>query len=105
MASAKSKFTELEARRRAFYKMVEAADSEPMELIRASLKATTAGEERIDGASARERESYRNQEAEYCLENRNDVAKIYENPLDDDERLEEVRRMIFGCAPQQNYNP
>ena len=102
MKSSKTKLTTLEARRKAFYKLVEAPDSEPVELMRVGLRAASAGEETTGGEGARNRASYRIHAARYCLKNRKDVAKIYENPLDDYEKLQAVRRLVFGSAPESD---
>ena len=81
--------------------LAESGKGELRDLERAALRLHRCGEYALNSRRlAREGERYRLAAARACLERRVELPKDYEeNPLDDQEKLDEIRRAVFGSAP------
>jgi len=92
----------LEALRRRAYELAESPEAEPAEL-EAIVRALNDGEEERPKTRRRalERERFEQRATQTCQEGQWELA-IYgeENPLDDQDKLDEVRRLVFGSAPE-----
>src|ERR1700722_16813824 len=88
----------VKALRQRAYEMIESAGSTPLRLKRVARLLHGCSSERTDREqAAREREQYELDAAKAGLERRGEWKEVEEvNPLDDDERLRQVRIAVFG---------
>lgn len=100
------KTTLMDRLRQQVYEMTQATEATASDLENAFLRLQECGGHAMDGQQAAlEREEYESATAKDCFERRAELRGAEEvaeevNPLDDDERLREVRLMVFGCAPE-----
>jgi hypothetical protein len=84
------------------YELTVSPDADASELKCAGLLARECVEPKLSTPRpGAEREKYQADTAEMIMERREELPPPYpENPLDDREKLEEVRLMIFGRPPE-----
>lgn len=87
--------------RRKAHRLAGSPGLKPGELERVILRLHRCGEGAYMGRQQdRERIKYRSDAAKAGIEKCADLPTDYEeNPLDDQEKLDEVRRAVFGSAP------
>src|SRR5262249_37732373 len=85
-----------ESLRQAAYNLAGSPDADPsrLEAVVSRLHKRCC---RTDDSISREQ--YELAATGLCLTRWKELPSVYENPLDDDEKLEEMRRLVFGCAP------
>jgi len=97
------KLTPVEAAGRRAYRLMESVNSEAMELERVVARLYRCGEG-APGKRRRERgyTRFKIAAARACMKRREQLPKekdYEENPLDDQEKLDAIRREVFGSAP------
>ena len=97
------KLTPVEAAGRKAYRLMESVRSEAGELERVVARLYRCGEGALNERGlARGRRQFKWEAARACLERRGELSKendYEENPLDDQEKLDAIRRAVFGSAP------
>ena len=96
-------FTPVEVMSRKAYRLMESVNSEAMELERVVARLYRCGEG-APGKRRRERgyTRFKIAAARACMKRRAQLPKekdYEENPLDDQEKLDAIRREVFGSAP------
>ena len=93
------KMTSMEALRQRAYELAESPGSTPRERKAVALLLRRCERQGLKGGPTG-REKYQWDAATASFEQRDKLEEVYENPLDDDEKLRAVRIAVFGSAPE-----
>jgi hypothetical protein len=95
----------IDALKQKAYELAEAPEPKTNDLRTVMLLLVRYRDQQLKGERlAFDREKHEFDAAKKCMEKREELQKIHqENPLDDDVKLEKVRRLLFGIPPNERH--